>query len=127
MYETDNNKMINNMVCKSWKLETDDSGKYSVKLKLKKVENQFGGNHGIEKRFRDDIMSANAYYVNDSEPYIYTRYADADKTLQSIKEIVHIVHLLNIWINDEGYLREMDKDNLRKKLAIKLYPISEEE
>jgi len=120
-------KMINKMVFKDWELQQSDSGNFRVVINLIKVRNQFGGSWNIEKTFRDRIRNVDAYYNGGDEPHISTEYASAKETLQYVKDVLYIVNQLNIWIDDENYIRMMDKDMLHKKLTQKLYPIPEKE
>lgn len=120
-------KMINKMVFKDWELQQSDSGNFKVVINLIKVRNQFGGNWNIEKAFRDRIRNVDAYYNGGDEPHISTEYAPAKETLQHVKDVLYIINQLNIWIDDENYIRMMDKDMLHKKLTQKLYPIPEKE
>ena len=117
--------MINKIVFKDWELQQSDFGNFRVVINLIKVRNQFGGNWGVEKAFRDRIRNVDAYYVGGDEPHISTEYASAKETLQHAKDVLYIVNQFNIWIDDENYIRMMDEDILHKKLTQKLYPIPE--
>ena len=117
--------MINKMVFKNWKLQQNDAGKFKVILNLIKVKNQFGGDLDVEKAFRDHIRNVGAYYNGEDEPHISTEYASAKETLQHAKDVLYIVNQFNIWVEDENYMRMMDKDMLHRKLTQKLYPIPE--
>ena len=119
--------MINKMIFKDWELQESDSGNFRIVINLIKVKNQFGGNWGVEKMFRDRVRNIDAYYVGGDEPYISTEYASTKEMLQHVKDVLYIVNQLNIWIDDENYIRTMDKDVLHKKLTQKLYPVPEKE
>jgi len=117
--------MINKMVVKNWELQQNDFGEFKVKLNLVYVQNQFGGEHEVEKVFRDDIRAVNGYYNGGSEPFISTKFASSHETLLSIKEILHIIHLFNVWVNNENLIRVINEDTLHERLIEKLYPIPE--
>ena len=117
--------MIDKMVCKDWELQQSDSGNFRVVINLIKVKNQFGGRWNIEKAFRDRVRNVDAYYYGGDEPHISTEYASATETLQCVKDVLYILNQFNIWIEDENYMRMMDKDMLHRKLTQKLYPIPE--
>jgi len=117
--------MINKMVVKNWELQQNDSGEFRINLNLIYSRNQFGGKHEVEKMFRDDIRAVNGYYNGGSEPFISTKYASSHETLLSIKEILHIIHLFNIWVHNENLIRSINEDALHEKIAKQLYPIPE--
>jgi len=120
--------MIDKMEIENWELRENDCGDFKVILYLKSTHNQFGENKDHEKLFHDIIRRKNAYYYSTSAGgCISTNYASSKQTLESVKGILQSIHYLNEWIDDENYIRAMDKDMLHKKLVQKLYPVLEKE
>jgi len=119
--------MIDKMEIRDWELRENDYGDFKVILYLKPTHNQFGGRKDHERLFHDIIKRKNAYYSTGIGGYISTNYASSKQTLESIKGILQSIDHLNQWIDDENYMREIDKDILHKKLTQKLYPVPEKE
>jgi len=117
--------MINKMVVKNWELQQNDSGEFRVNLNLVYAQNQFGGEHGVEKMFRNNIRDADGYYNGGSESFISTKFASSRETLSSIKEILRIIHLFNVWVHNENCTRSINEGALHEKIAKQLYPIPE--